>query len=283
MLDRFSAGPTAGGGSTPVATAVASQDKPEVKMADDSTDATVRTPLRETAGIARGVLILAGAGILAISMAALIGGWVNGRQFETTQLVFNALLPLFGTWVGTVLAYYFSKQNFESASQSVERMVTLTTEQKLGKIVVEKEMLRSGQITAVTIPAGKTEKDITLQDLAKLLRDPVTRIPILDSTGAVKYIVHQSGLWKFIAEHATAGNPAAIATLTLDDLVKDAILKDWVSNIVFIPASVSVAEAKKRMEERKGCQDLIVTQNGGRSEPMLGWMTNTDIGRLSKA
>ena len=32
-----------------------------------------------------------------------------------------------------------------------------------------------------------------------------------------------------------------------------------------------------------GCQDLIVTKTGKKEDPMLGWMTNVDIGRLSKA
>jgi hypothetical protein len=111
----------------------------------------------ETSEIARWVLGISGATILLVSSLVLIGAWRDPKEFgENTRTVFNALLPLLGTWVGTVLAYYFSRKNFESASQSVERMVTLTTEQKLAQLFVEKEMLHPSQIVAYQIPSGKT-------------------------------------------------------------------------------------------------------------------------------
>jgi hypothetical protein len=122
------------------------------------------------------------------------------------------------TWIGTVLAYYFSRKNFESANQSVECMVTLTADQKLGLILVEKEMLRPGQITLYQIPAGKTPKDVLLKDLRSRISGKIIRLPIVDSNGAVLYIVHQSGLFKFVAEQAMAGKAADIDKLTLQDL-----------------------------------------------------------------
>jgi hypothetical protein len=239
----------------------------------------------EIAEIAKLVLGIAGGAILGISFITLVGGaWTGAQQFEqTSQRVFNALLPLLGTWVGTVLAYYFSRKNFETASNSVERMVSLTTEQKLGQIFVEKEMLRPGQITVYQIPAGKTPADILLKDLRNTLGGKVSRIPVVDSNGVILYIVHQSGLFRFLAEQALAGKAADIDKLTLQDLVTDADIKNWVSNIAYISETASVAEAKNKMEQQEGCQDLIVTKTGNKTEPMSGWMTNVDIGRLSKA
>jgi hypothetical protein len=239
---------------------------------------------RETTEIARWVLGISGATILLISAVILIGSW-NTKDFaETSRTIFNALLPLFGTWVGTVLAYYFSRKNFESASQSVERMVTLTTEQKLAQIIIEKEMLRPAQITAYTVPQGNAIKDVPLKDLRSMFKENVTRIPIVNANGVVMYIVHLSGLFKFIADKALAGVAGPdMDKLTLQDLVDDAELKNWVTNISYISKDLSVGDAKKAMETRPGCQDLIVTATGNKSEPMLGWMTNVDIGRLSKA
>jgi len=252
-------------------------------MADPANDDKPEQP-PELGEIAKLVLGISGFGILGIALVALGGAALSGaEQFkDTSQLVFNSLLPLLGTWVGTVLAYYFSRKNFESASQSVERMVTLTTEQKLGQLLVQKEMLRPGEISVFQIPAGKSPKDILLKDLRIKLGDKITRIPVVDSDGVVLYIVHQSGLFKFIAEKALAG-AADIEKLTLQGMVDDAELKNWVTNIVYIPESASVADAKAKMDQQKGCQDLIVTKTGGKTEPMLGWMTNVDIGRLSKA
>lgn len=240
----------------------------------------------ELADIAKWVLGISGAAIFMISLVSLWAAFrTGGAQFaQTSQLVFNSLLPLLGTWVGTVLAYYFSRKNFESASQSVERMVTLTTEQKLGQMSVEKEMIRLPQITLHQISAGKSPKDSLLKDLLSKIGGKITRIPIVDANGVALYIVHQSGLYKFLAEQALAGKtPAEIEKLTLQDLVNDAELKNWVANIAYVSEQASVADAKSKMERQTGCQDLIVTKTGSKDEPMLGWMTNVDIGRLSKA
>src|SRR5437762_5425826 len=159
----------------------------DLRQKDDSGQAP------EIAGIAKWVLGIAGGAILGVSLVTLAGAaWNGAAQFtQTSQLVFNALLPLLGTWVGTVLAYYFSRKNFESASQSVERMVTLTTEQRLGQLFVNTEMIPLGQITLYQIPPGKTPSDVLLKDLRSKLGGKITRIPILDSNGVVLYIVHQ--------------------------------------------------------------------------------------------
>jgi hypothetical protein len=69
----------------------------------------------------------------------------------------------------------------------------------------------------------------------------------------------------------------------LQDLADNAELKNWISNIAYVSEQASVADAKNKLEQQAGCQDLIVTKTGTKTEPMLGWMTNVDIGRLSKA
>jgi hypothetical protein len=44
---------------------------------------------------------------------------LSGADQPRAQLVLTADLPVIGTWVGTVLAYYFSKENLETATRSV--------------------------------------------------------------------------------------------------------------------------------------------------------------------
>jgi hypothetical protein len=85
----------------------------------------------EITEIAKLVLTISGIVILGVSAIALVGAAIAGatQRVQTSQTALNALLRLLGTWVGAVLAYYFSRKNFESASQSVERMVNLTVEQ----------------------------------------------------------------------------------------------------------------------------------------------------------
>jgi hypothetical protein len=45
----------------------------------------------------------------------------------------------------------------------------------------------------------------------------------------------------------------------------------------------NLADAKAKMESLTGCQDVIVTHQGNAGEPVLGWISNVDIARLSQA
>ena len=39
------------------------------------------------------------------------------------QFVYSSLLPLVGTWVGIVLAFYFGKENYEAARKRYENRI----------------------------------------------------------------------------------------------------------------------------------------------------------------
>jgi hypothetical protein len=75
--------------------------------------------------IAKRVLTFAAGTIASISVLTLAGAAIAGpRTFASKSLnVFSVLLPLLGTWVGTVLAYYFSRQNFENAADALPACV----------------------------------------------------------------------------------------------------------------------------------------------------------------
>ena len=47
----------------------------------------------------------------------------------------------FAAWVGTVLAYYFFKDNFKAASKSVQDMAKIATDEKLKALFVRDEMI----------------------------------------------------------------------------------------------------------------------------------------------
>jgi hypothetical protein len=53
--------------------------------------------------------------------------------------------------------------------------------------------------------------------------------------------------------------------------------------IAFVSVDQTLADAKAAMDAVPGCQDVIVTQSGAPTMPVIGWIMNTDIGRLSQA
>lgn len=148
-------------------------------------------------------------------------------------------------------------------------------------------MLERAKIVAFTILEGQAEEQVKIAALHQLLNGVVTRIPVLDHTGAARCVIHQSLLYKFLADRsidaARTGVAFDVNAFTLKDLLDAPGMRDLVANSLgFVPAGATIAEAKRVMEETKNCQDIFVTERGSRDEPIQGWLTNGEILRLAR-
>jgi len=238
-----------------------------------------------------GALVLLG--VAALVGAAIAGGDVFQR---TAQLLLSSLLPLFGTWVGTVLAFYYTKENFEAASASTLDVVRAVA-QKLSAARVSDYMMRRGNIIAETIPPGNSIGDLTIVVVEQRLTtigangQRISRLPILDSTDACIAILHRAVFTEALASGLRDLPPVDPANDTLAKLLSRrypspaaATYEEFIrKTIAFVAQDRTLADAKSEMEKIPGCQDVIVTKTGGKTEPVIGWISNIDIGRLSQA
>ena len=163
-------------------------------------------------------------GVVAIVMATV---FPNKESFASVKDILGILLPVMSAWAGTVIAFYFGRENFESASKSSAALVRqLTSEEKLKSVAVKDVMISIGK--AVTFTLDKPEKDVKLKsDLidAKLEKEDKERLPILDAQGCIKYMVHRSLLDKFIVQEVAKGQKKA-EDLTLQDMLDNDKYKD---------------------------------------------------------
>jgi len=59
----------------------------------------------------------------------------------------QTLFPVWGTWMGTVLTFYFTKANFDAASKSYQDVIkTFTPDEKIAKLLVKDTMLPISKI-----------------------------------------------------------------------------------------------------------------------------------------
>lgn len=234
---------------------------------------------------ARDVLAISVFGVSALGILLIAVLVISGTGTDPNKdKVFSALVPLFGTWVGTILAFYFSRENFESASESLKTAYELTGEQRLRQIPAAKVMLPVAKIKGITLESGKTEKDYPLSAMLDMLVHPVTRVPVLEVNGAAKYVIHQSMLYKYVTEKTrelkTAFN---LDQATLADFVEQPGMRDMITRLAFVSSGEMLAAAKEKMEALGNCQDVFVTETGAASEPVIGWLTNIDIQKQSRA
>jgi CBS domain-containing protein len=201
--------------------------------------------------------------------------------FSILQYTFGALLPLWGTWIGTILAYYYSKQNFQAASDSVKQLVDkITSEKKLESVKAKDVMITKDKlITQTMLPAEDLSKFKVKEDCIDFVTtNKIKRVIILDDKDCAKYVVHRDNISFFISSETLAGR--AVTDFTLKDMYEKGAqdIKDTMDNSVkFISEEANLLEAKNLMEKYKTCQDIFVTKTGDCKDPVLGWITNVTI------
>jgi hypothetical protein len=246
--------------------------------------------------LARLVISISGFGLVVVSIVVIAVSWLKADDpSRTSTMVFNSLVPLLGTWVGTVIAFYFSSSNYKAAADGVRDLVQqLTPDQKLASVPVSRAMVPRSRMTvirlATTANAAQAAIDaaaaaINLRtDVIALLQDPVTRVPVLDQNDVALYIIHESVLYQYASVPDAPPAVPAAAARTLSSFLNYQGMRDRASNTkAFVSASASLADAKGAMGKVAGCQDVFVTQSGQATDPVMGWLTNVDILNYSKS
>jgi hypothetical protein len=206
---------------------------------------------------------------------------------DAAKLVFGSLLPLLGTWVGTVLAFYFAKANFESAAKNTKDLLGIT--ERLRATPVESVMLKmtDSNVTKKTLVPPEKPESLKIAELVKLMRDNRrNRLPVLNADSSGLFIIHLSILTDYISTKALSptGQSKTVSDLTMSDLQTDDLeLYQKTLAWVCVKLGGTLAEAKSAMEDIPGCSDVFVTTSGRKSDPVVGWLTNVEIGLRSSA
>ena len=235
-------------------------------MADDSKSSSPDTETRTK--LARLIVLLGIGGVVVVSGVAILAA---DDRSATSQLVFTAVLPLLGTWVGTVLAFYFARENLAAATDSalaLQGRAEMTTP-------VTSVMIPAAQWVAYDLGTTDTPETIELAKLHAKMREitpPSRRLPVRDASGAVLYVIHDSTLTAF-AE--SVGQTTSSLDKTVGDLLANDEFKEFVTAMGFVSEKATVSEAREEMGSIKYCNDVFVTPTGKREDRAVGWLTNT--------
>ncbi|MDW9681841.1 hypothetical protein [Sinorhizobium meliloti] len=236
--------------------------------------------------------------LVILAAIVVIGAFLSdekGEVLRTSQLLLSSLLPLFATWVGTVLAFYYTKENYQTATQGTLDIVR-TVGQRLASTQVQDVMMSRGAIISQTVPAGgldATPLSEIEQKFASIGSNGsrISRLHLFDQNDRSIAILHRSVWSEMLVAGLKNKPPIDVANGTLGELTKlpypsavGGTFEEFITKTVaFVAINRTLAEAKSQMEAKPGCQDVIVTQTGSASEPVRGWISNIDIGRLSQA
>ncbi len=251
------------------------------------------------------VLAIGSAAIIVLALALILEFSSLSMQNKTLQDkidvvlngVFNSVLPVFATWVGTVIAFYFTNESYRAAAQSTRESFSAGLE-RLKATPVKAAMLPRSRMVVFKLAAGGSLDALLVGDIDAKFETPgangdrVSRLAFLDADDKFVAVIHRSIWMELLADNLrtnpqllqqngavgpliAANVPAATSPRTYADLIKGAV--------AFVGVDQSLADAKTAMEAVKGAQDVMVTQSGAANAPVIGWIMNIDIARMSQA
>jgi hypothetical protein len=237
----------------------------------------------KTAWILRNMIALIITGFV-VGITVLIGIYCLFIKPDL-NFVGQSLLPLWGTWFGTVLAFYFGKVNFEAASKSYQQVIkTLTPDEKIAKLAVKEVMIPISEIEYLDYDS---EKDKYISDILNYERfKKYNRYAIMDQNKILKFIIHRSTFHQFIVQNVGENKTNdEIKNLTLQNMIdnSNAEIKGMLyKGYNFISVNACLLDAKNAMDAIPECQDVFVTAKGQASEPVMGLVTNNLIMEKAK-
>jgi hypothetical protein len=224
--------------------------------------------------------------LLVIVFSFVIIGVISGlaigladKPGDAAKNLLTILLPVLGTWVGTVLAFYFARENLEAAAQATADTLRLTG--RPGGQPVTGAMLQEADWITYDVPEGTQVAGVKISELrAQMSKDdpPSRRLPIRDAKRAVLFVIHDSTLNAFADAKKVAMD--AINDMTIGDLLGDATFKQLIEAIGFVSQTADISEARLVMRSIDNCNDIFVTPTGKRDERAIGWLTNTQLAEI---
>jgi hypothetical protein len=232
------------------------------------------------------VLVICTGGMLGLAFFCVYLAEAGEKRADEVRFVFSTILPLLASWVGTVLAYYYSRENLAAATRSVTDLaMEITGTQRLQSTLASQAMIPLARIATLIPKPVATYAQLSalkLTEVLKFLDDRgVQRLPILNDNNVLQYLVHKSAITNYRSKYA---GTQGINDKTLQDLIDEdaAGPKMFKTSYVFVSLDSTLADAKAAMDRLAGCEDVFATRNGKSDEPVEGWITDNDIAKAAK-
>jgi hypothetical protein len=218
--------------------------------------------------------------LVAVSLAALFLTPETGCS-EMAKMVFASIVPLLGTWIGTVLTFYFARENLAASATTINTMNAargVSDETSVQALMVPFDKIQPPH----TEQKDRDAKDLKLRVIPEdnLQRYDQSRMPVFRAAGVALCVLHDFEIDKYCAAKGKLPDKFD-ATDTLGELLSVPADKARMELMAFVPVTATVKDARDKLTDVPGWKDVFVTKSGAASEKVLGWITSSDLARYS--
>lgn len=186
------------------------------------------------------------------------GGKVEGfGEIEgSNQNFFNILLPLFGAWIGTIIAFYYGKENAERAYKSLSE-----AQKSIDKFVGIGTITKAN--LAEVIDRNPFCKDVRVAKLSQTVKDvfdragdgDVSNVLIVDDNENILGLLYISDIHSFLAKEgvkrATIENRRLADFFNENDVIDNLTKEKWsgkgIKNYIPIAIAETAEDVAKKM------------------------------------
>lgn len=193
------------------------------------------------------------------------------KKFDTLLMgIFTAVLPVFATWVGTVIAFYFTNESFRQAAQSAREAAqgVIPTQRAADKMIPYEKIAKK-------VVDRAQARTLLIDQVIGMFNDNTTRVIIFDQTKQPIFIIRRKS--PIMPPDWTVGS-AATQGKTIDDYLKlngGQNAKD-AAQFGFVAEDVSLDTARVEMFKSNSV-DLFVTATGQKTEEVKGWLPDDKL------
>lgn len=193
---------------------------------------------------------------------------------HTIQLI-GLVLPVLGTWVGTVLAFYFARENLQAAQSafvSGSSQPKRTAAQAMTEISL---ILTFNSETALKQPISAIEDEIKNHRLERGV--------FLNEKGHVEFILHENTITRFVSHYSGQEQSLKDRSANLSELLKQedktgGTIDNLVRTFDAVSREDSLEICRALFKSRPLLKNLVVTESGARTDKALGLITPDILG-----
>ena len=208
----------------------------------------------------------------------------NENDRETLRWLTTATFPMFSSWIGIVLAFYFASGATRATNESYQKLL----EDANNKIVASgaqpddklKSLALSSQAKGLTF--YETDLRLSLALIKKKIEDatPRQRLLVLNKEdNSYHAIVTLSDISSYLVNPSSAGQGGDAGLISLEEYLSNRP-KESEPLVAFSPQTESVYDARAKMLNQKA-NNLIVTEHGESNSKVIAYLTSSDIEALS--
>jgi hypothetical protein len=197
--------------------------------------------------------------------------------------ILSTVVPVFATWVGAVIAFFFSNESFRQAA--IAAGATSGSSSDAEPVTSPARMISVEKITSITLggpkplaaskaadtnaPAAHPTaapqlyparfEDVLLVDVANLLGNTVTRVVVFEKHRAVKAVLRGRLI------------PAHVAGDTVQKYLDHEGNRSDAFNFSMLPETATIGDARAMARVFK-LADIFITKTGQKDEPIKGWL-----------